>query len=211
MEKNKSSKKMNLYIIVLALAFVITAISTSFAYFYYMARSNNRIDPESARLGLTVDVKRLTSNVTEELIPLEDDDLNLGVTGTNGTSCVDAEGNGVCQIYEISVTNTGNVQASMNGTLTLTPSDGSSKFTNLKWAEILTPTSASLIGNIHSMADTSFKNDYAIAAGSTAKFYVIIWIDETGYSQNEEDKGGFNGTVEFNAVSGTTITSIFGA
>ena len=47
-----------------------------------------------------------------------------------------------------------------------------------------------------------------LAAGDTATFYVLIWLEETGDKQELADAGkGFTGLVSFNAVDATGTSS----
>lgn len=45
--------------------------------------------------------------------------------------------------------------------------------------------------------------------GDTKVFYIVVWISENLYAQDEEDKGTFAGQVTFNSAAGTGATSTF--
>lgn len=203
---NEQFKK--LFLVVVIIGFLISVFTFSFSFFYMQAKGSKGVSSESATLGLSLNVKRLTSDDTIGLMPLEDDELISAVKGSSNGSCVDSINNGRCQVYEVKVTNTGNVTSKVMGTLDLQPGD-KSKFTNLKWAEITSPTDATIFGNIHLYSEKSWKNNYVMGAGSSSTFYLLIWISETGENQNLIDKGSFSGSISFNSAAGAGTTAAF--
>ena len=125
--------------------------------------------------------------------------VSLGLTGED--SCVDANGNTVCQVYKITVNNSGTGDAKLNGTLVL--EKGS--VTNLKWATVTgwgtDPVAQGAKG------DNNLDTNVTVTGGGNKEYYVVIWIEEQNNPQN--DTGNFTGTVTFNAADGQGVTSTF--
>ena len=72
-------------------------------------------------------VQKISSNATGDLIPLDNDleTLNLAAAGYQDKgACVDINGYSVCQIYHITLTNNGSVPLTVNGTVTLSGQNG---------------------------------------------------------------------------------------
>ena len=204
---SKGFKK--LYIAVIIIVILITTATISFSYFYSNSKGKSTISPESAKLGLSLDVERLTSDETVGLLPTEDNQLQTALDGTNNGSCVDEDGKGICQLYQITITNTGNVTSTVSSKISLYATGENSKFTNLKWAEITNATDATPFGRIHSMDDETWKTSFTMGPGSSSKFYVLVWLSETGSSQNNYDRGNFAGTIRFDSTTGMGVNSTF--
>lgn len=213
-KKNYSNNKKHrsgpgkLYLIFLFLAFLITAMSISVAFFTTSARSKVIQEIESAVVNFSLKVEKITNEEKEGLIPVKDDVMLSALKGTNGKQCVDINGNAVCQIYKISVKNDSDYSTSFKSTLELIASKDS-EYENLKWAEILYSDTPSLLGDIKSMSNSNWKTNYGIGANTTGEFYVVIWISDNGVNQNNSDYGNFTGNITFEAVSGDKLTSTF--
>ena len=78
---SKGFKK--LYIAVIIIVILITTATISFSYFYSNSKGKSTVSPESAKLGLSLDVERLTSEETVGLLPTEDNQLQTALDGTN--------------------------------------------------------------------------------------------------------------------------------
>ena len=203
-----SDRYRKLFVCVIVLCFLISVFTISFSFFYTSVRGNKGVSTESARLGLALNVEKITSDVTLGLMPLLDSDLQSAIKGSSNGSCLDSLNIGRCQIYKVELFNTGNVTSTITGTLELNPI-GSSVFNNLKWAEIRNMTDASLFGSSRLYNEKSWKNNYVMGPESKSTFYVVVWISDTGKIQNDEDKGSFTGTIMFNTTTGVGTSSTF--
>ena len=150
---------------------------------------------------------QVSTTANKGLVPQKEAALPSAMKGVNSTAgaddaCVDANGNTVCQVYKITVQNTGTAESKLNGTLDLTKGS----ITNLKWAIVnkfdSNPTTQTPSGN-------SLGESVTLGASASQEYYIVIWIDETDAPQ--EDSGGFTGTVAFNAADGSGVTSTFTA
>ena len=185
---------------------IVAIIGATFAYFTATASNSTTIQGNAASVGLNLTVEKV-SDGTKGLVPQLGTALTSAMKGvdkqpTGNDSCIDANGNTVCQVYKITVQNTGTAESKLNGTLDLTKGS----ITNLKWAIVNNfasdPTTQTPSGN-------SLGASVTLGASASQEYYVVIWIDETGAPQ--EDSGSFTGTVAFNAADGSGVTSTFTA
>lgn len=204
-----SSGFKKLYIAVLIITILISTVTISFSYFFANAKGKKNVNAESAKLGLKLDVERMTANETIGLLPIKDNELQNAINGTNQKSCIDEDGKGMCQVYKVNITNTGNVTATLSSNLSLYAENDKSKFTNLKWAEISSTTDATPFGNIHTMQDEKWKNYFVMGPKSSSTLYVMVWISDTDKAQNSQDHGSFSGTVRFDSTAGTSVNATF--
>lgn len=213
MEENRKGTGV-FYAVVGVATLVVAIIGATFAYFSAQQTVGDKVSGEAATAGLTLSVDKVSTEATGGLIPIAESLLDKGLKGDAAQSnkmCLDKDGNTVCQVYKITVTNNGTAAATLDGTLTLT----AAAYTNLKWANmqsagLTTDTVPSTVGN--TLNESSIKavtTGEVYAAGATKYYYVMIYINETNASQNESDKGSFTGSVTFNSAGGTGTTATF--
>jgi len=224
------------YAIMAILTLVVAAVGATFAYFSLTASSAN-VTGNIARVGLSMDVELKTETQTD-LIPLRAEFLKTAVTEDaekNRGVCQDEDGRTVCQIYQITVSNMGNTEVTVNGSLNFAKSETSlpnDKITNLRWVlmDSLTSITTEEIPTDHTFgnvafasagveADTELATNVQIGATEdpevakeSVTYYLLVWLDDTGEEKQEElDKGGFTGTIVFNDASGngSGITGTF--
>jgi len=204
-----SSGMKKVYIFMIVVAILITTLSISVSYFISISRGKSNVEAESAKLGLDLKLERLTSNKTIGLLPVDDNALQTAMDGNNNEACVDEGGKGRCQVYKVTVTNTGNVTATLSSSISLYATGEDSVFTNLKWAELTSPTDATPFGKIHTMSDEQWKTYFVMGPKSTSNFYIMIWISNLDVPQNDMDDGNFAGTIKFNSTAGTGTNATF--
>ncbi len=186
---------------------IVAIIGATFAYFTASASNNETIQGNAATVGLNLTVEKV-SNGESGLVPQKPGaPLTSAMKGVDAKansgddSCVDANGNTVCQVYKITVQNTGSAEAKLNGTLTLEKGT----VTNLKWTTVQTWDSNP------TPDETKEGNDLAtgvtLSGSDTKEYYVVVWIEEKDAPQ--EDTGSFTGSVSFNAADGSGVTSTF--
>ena len=186
---------------------IVAIIGATFAYFTATASNETTIQGNAASVGLTLSVEKV-SHGDKGLVPQLETALSSAMkgmdsAGTGEDSCIDGNGNTVCQVYKITVGNTGTAEAKLTGTLDLT--EGS--VTNLKWATVTgwgsEPTAEG------AKDDNNLVENVTISGSGSKEYYVVIWIEETKDAQS--DSGSFTGTVAFNAADGSGVTSTFTA
>lgn len=187
---------------------VVAIIGATFAYFTATATNDNTIAGSAATVGLNLAVEKVTTAASGDLIPLDQespaDEAQLPLALKATQSCVDDNGNTVCQVYKITVTNNGNSTAVLSGTLTIT----GASFQNLRWTLLDDATTYSS-SPINPIATTELEDSISLNGSGSQEYYVAIWIEETGVPQNDTDKGSFTGEVSFNTAGGDGVTATF--
>ena len=190
---------------------VVAIIGATFAYFSASASNDNVIKGNAATVGLNLAVTKVSTDATGGLIPMNDADVSKGLEGDAATGdkmCVDKNGNTVCQVYEITVSNTGTSTAVVNGTLNIT----GGTFTNLKWQLLDGVSSDGLTTNdtYNPISETTLATGESLAPTSgAATYFIMIWISNLGSDQSAADTGTFTGTVTFNSADGAGISATF--
>ncbi len=186
---------------------IVAIIGATFAYFTASATNNETIQGNAATVGLNLTVEKV-SDGDKGLVPQKPGaPLTSAMKGVDATansgddSCIDANGNTVCQVYKITVENTGSAEAKLKGTLSL---DGAG-LTNLKWSTVQTWTDNPTADG--AKLDTTLVDNVTISGSGSEEYYVVIWIEEINEAQ--DDSGTFTGTVSFNAADGSGVTSTF--
>ena len=184
---------------------IVAIIGATFAYFTATANDTSTIQGNAATVSLGLSVEKV-SDGEKGLVPQLETALSSAMKGVDGAgtgedSCVDANGNTVCQVYKITVTNSGTGDAKLNGTLALEKGD----VDNLKWATVTgwgtDPVAQGAKG------DNNIDTNVTVTGGGNKEYYVVIWIEELTTPQN--DTGNFTGIVTFNAADGQGVTSTF--
>lgn len=203
---------------------IVAIIGATFAYFTATA-SNNAVTGTAAQAGLELKVEQ-TSTGTGDMVPQLTSTIANAVTGTDSKSCVDGNGNTVCKVYSVTLTNTGSSAVTVSGTIAF----AGGTYTNLKWGKAdaatgFTATNSNYVAmgttpvtNIIDPTDTTKVTTLQATGqeGNSITFYIVVYIDETGSKQDDTDTGTFTGTITFNSASadGTStngLTSTFTA
>ena len=222
MEDNKRKGPGLFYGIMGVATLVVAIIGATFAYFSASTPDNTEIT------GTTAEVKALTLDVAPVIEPVEllVPQLSETLDEAIAESCVDANGNGVCRVYKITVTNPGSAAIDSKGTITLSAANPESAFENLKWAVVTGISDDSYanaeIGAINGMAEATIdtplleaatveEGEEATEATNTAEYYVVVWLQENNQpNQQEKDHGTFTGTVKWAGIDGDIkVTSTF--
>lgn len=205
MEENRKGTGV-FYAVVGVATLVVAIIGATFAYFSATAENTTDVTGTTATgANLTLTVERVSDTATAaNMVPMLDTNLQKGVTGEGGKSCVDKNGNTVCQVYKVNIANGSNIAVNVKGTMTL--SGGGA--TNMRWQVLTNATtinaSAETINAgtegviVANQALTSTAN----AATASADFYIVVWLHETGSDQTDPDAGKtFTGSITFNGVN----------
>ena len=213
--KSQNNDGKGITLITVGILTIIVAIAGATFAFFQVTATNNNITGESAYVANNLELKVTLSSTaaTGKLVPqLEKTGttniLQKAVTGATGKgSCIDENGNTICKVYTITVTNKTSTKFYVTGTLSLYAAN----MTNLKWA---TGTSATAgfdgtsTTTVHPKNYTSLVSNVELAGGASKSYFIVVWISETGAAQT--DSGNFTGTVTFNgySTSGTTVSGI---
>ncbi len=210
LNKNERKGQGTFYMIIAMLTLIVAIVGATFAYFSLQASDENTVKGNAAKVGLSLEVRKVSVDASGDLVPLDETLLDKAIEGdtaTESTMCIDKNGNTVCQVYEVKVTNEGTAATAVNGSLTLT----AETITNLKW-QIMTDQNTPVMdsGQFKTTDDTEIaKNDTIEANPGSKTYYVMIWIDETENDQNDSDTGAFTGVVSFTSADGSGVTGTF--
>lgn len=155
---------------------VVAIIGATFAYFTASASNENKITGNMASIDMGLEVTRLVSpGETSGMIPMSNNMVEAAVSATS--VCTDDNGNAVCQIYKVVVTNESTAGVFVDGYVALingsgTPTDymsgtgtgatyaGTNNVTTMRWAQVFTnnETSFSTAGehNLGTLGDVEF-------------------------------------------------------
>ena len=173
MNEQKNNGRGIFYGVIGVATLVVAIIGATFAYFTATASNNTAIKGNMATINFGLSVTKVT-DVDETkggMIPMSNNMVEAAVTDSSvvvdknggeeglgeggfqgaGQTCVDDNGNAVCQIYKVVVTNTGSASLFLDGYITLTggsgtPTDVGAKGANLspaptnsttmRWAQV---------------------------------------------------------------------------
>lgn len=207
---SKIKNKKVLYAIIIVILIIV--ITTSFTYAYFSAISNNDNDIKGSTLdvslGLKVNKISATGGMGDSLIPIYDGsitghDSQLETASKSEFNCVDKNDYTVCQIYEVIISNNGGDDISVNTFISFDKKG----VNNLKWA-LMRDENTVVSGNTHDITtniNDTIASDTLIKGKGSSKLYFMVYVNNTGSDQSEEDKDGFTGTVTVSATSGEEI------
>ena len=178
---------------------IIGVVTYTFSFFEIEAENTTVIKGEAATADLTVNVTKIAPSEETELglIPQLSEYITTAVVGRNNKSCIDDNGNEVCQLYQIHVTNVSTTTVYVDGTVELTAGSNS----NLKWAQIshavteTNTTKPTLLSEVNNHDYQELVRNVEFTGGQGRNYYIVVWIEETGSSQT--DRGSFSGKVVF--------------
>ena len=213
MEENRKGTGV-FYAVVGVATLVVAIIGATFAYFSASATNDTDVKGSTASgASLAIAVTKVSDEATaKNMIPMLSTDLQKGVTGTDTKSCIDANGNTVCQVYKITVTNgSEDIGINVKGTMNLANTGK-----NMKWQVLTDATHVDADATtVAQGTEGTIVANQALTAKGTHDFYLVIWLDETNKPQDTDDAGKtFTGTVTFKGVnadgsSSTGITAKF--
>ena len=201
MEENKR-KKSTKYLLIGTLVLFLSVLGASVAY--YLARVSEEFGGNAAGTELAINVEKLSSKATGDLIPLDNDleTLNLAAAGYQDKgACVDINGYSVCQIYHITLTNNGSVPLTVNGTVTLSGQ-------NTPNIDCATMTNETTVANNNScMGGNVFVSEDTLPANNHKDYFVMVYIKNL--EEPQTDSGEFNGVVTFTTEDGRKVKGRF--
>jgi len=178
---------------------IIGVVTYTFSFFEIEAENTTVIKGEAATANLTVNVNKIAPSEETELglIPQLSEYITTAVVGRNNKSCIDDNGNEVCQVYQIHVTNVSTTSVNVDGIVNLTAGSNS----NLKWAQIShavntqNQTKPTLLSEVNNHDYQELVTNETFTGGQEKDYYIVVWIEETGSPQT--DRGEFSGVVRF--------------
>lgn len=191
---------------------IVAIIGATFAYFSASATNDSDVTGTTANgASLAIAISKVSATGTEKnMVPMLSTDLQKGVTGVEdkGGSCKDANGNTVCEVFKVTVTNgSADIGLNVKGTMNL-----ASTAKNMKWQVLTDATTVNKSATtVNQGTEGTITDNQALTASGTHDFYLVVWLDETNAAQDADDAGKtFTGTVTFNGVNsdGSASTGI---
>jgi len=118
---------------------IVAIIGATFAFFTATNTNTGTVTGTAATAGLdlTVTPKAPTDTEAVVMVPQLTSTLNQATTGTadgGKGSCLDANNNNVCRIYEITIANQGSSAVTLTGTITFSVKNSGDKMESLAWS-----------------------------------------------------------------------------
>ena len=179
---------------------LVTITGATFAYFTASVSGSAAVTAQSYKFDMTLTVAKVNPSTTpskgDKLIPLASTDIATAIT--NG--CIDSNGYAVCNIYELTFTNSGSGSVTLSGSLT--PSTNT--FSNLKYSTTAIGGAKSTLstGNaISTSAVTTGFTSLTIPTG-TSKMYLMLYINNINSNQTGDMNKTFSGTLTLSDTTG---------
>lgn len=213
-------------LMVLIIFLMIFTTSATYAYLAVDARDTSTISGNVASAGLTLSVTRIApteeklNSSTRIMVPQLNKSLESAINDTN--KCIDNNHNVVCQIYKIDITNVGTSSVNLRGSVFF---DFSDNFDNLYWTKLDGPntlgentiykatTNSRANYNIVDYTNATLVNNLSLVGtdrpgNKSTTYYIVVWINEVNYVQNNIDSGTWTMNVSFDDANGNKgITS----
>ena len=227
---NRNSKRIFITV-TLILLLIISTTGATYAYFAISASNSTVVTGTTAEVGLTLDVREETLKTpnTGVMVPQLATAIGSAINTTN--KCVDGNGNIVCKVYEITITNNSTAAIEVNGTISFASgTNGVALASNLKWrrTESTTALASATTGSYAAAGVTAAAattdliagtactvgsgtdcTSVSLGANGSQKYYIVVWINEisTGDQYGVDGNRTFVGTIAFTASNGKGVTS----
>lgn len=198
MNEQKNNGRGIFYGVIGVATLVVAIIGATFAYFTAtQTAGNNVITGNMATISFGVTVEKIVDpGQTSGMIPMSNDMIEAAVNDTDNDVCVDDNGNAVCQIYKITVTNTSSAAMFVDGYVALaggsgTPTDYTygedSTATTMRWAQVF-------VGDGTTATNSATTNDYSTAGVQVlgAGTNETVTLTQIGATANDDAATGKN-------------------
>lgn len=150
-ENNKNNGRGIFYGVIGVATLVVAIIGATFAYFTASATAVNNITGNMATISMDLSITKLVDpGETSGMIPMSNNMIETAVSGKQGETaksnktCVDDNGNAVCQIYKVTITNNSSATMFTDGYIALAGGSGTPKDytatkdnkTTMRWAQV---------------------------------------------------------------------------
>ena len=211
MENKKNNDDKGISLVLVGILTIVVAIAGSTYAFFSVSNTANGISGSSAynSSALTVLVSQKTptsstANNAKKLVPQLGTYINTAVNTTY--NCLDGNGNLVCKVYEVKVTNATTTPFYITGTMVLT----ATSMPNLKWSKSTAVASGfnttgytSATTNVLDPTKGSAESTTLLAANGSVTFYLVFWINEINDAQT--DSGTFTASITVKGYSTSDV------
>ena len=214
MNEQKNNGRGIFYGVIGVATLVVAIIGATFAYFTATQTAGyNVITGNMATISFGLKVEKVVDpGITSGMIPMSNDMIEAAVNNDKNATCVDDNGNAVCQIYKITVTNTSSAAMFVDGYVALaggsgtptdypaayysdaakfvvkpyaqgTAEDGVKNITTMRWAQVFKDGSGE-----DATSEYSTGGVQTLGSGTTVEYNTI------GAEKNAEEATGKNST-----------------
>ena len=197
-------KKKNdfLYIVIGIMTLALSVIGATYAYYTFTDTTTENITGDMATITFNLKVDRMTTgDITSGLVPLSNTMVESATVGTNNETCIDDNGNAVCQIYRITVENAGTAGMFLDGYVTLTGGSGTATDyadspTTMRWAQAFCEETSST-----NLACTTAGKTTTSVTNTTGSGLATNWgvVEKTIDEENDILKGDINYVIGSNS------------
>ena len=181
---------------------IVAIIGATFAYFTATQTNDDTITGNAASINFGLDVERAetTDQTNGGLIPMSNTMVEKAVTAE--TPCKDDNGNSVCQIYKITLTNQSSASMLLDGYVTLSSKTETGKSTDLasagttmRWAQVFKSGNTYSTGGTTTLNADSEKtiNSLDNKSDLTGMSKNMIYASGDGYLNTVTDTANFAG------------------
>ena len=92
LDKNERKGQGTFYMIIAMLTLIVAIVGATFAYFSLQASDENTVKGNAAKVGLSLEVRKVSVDATGDLVPLDELLLEKAIKGDSDTGsqmCVD--------------------------------------------------------------------------------------------------------------------------
>lgn len=144
-EEHKNNGRGIFYGVIGVATLVVAIIGATFAYFTASQSGGNNITGNMASISFGLSVERVVDpGVASGMIPMSNTMVETAVNKAENDTCVDDNGNAVCQVYKITVTNDSSAAMFVDGYVALAGGSGTvtdytystNTATTMRWAQV---------------------------------------------------------------------------
>ena len=175
---------------------VVAIVGATFAYFTATATGGSEITGNMATVQLGLSVRQLSDvDDVRGMIPMSNGMVERAINNSNNEVCVDDNGNAVCQIYEIIVTNQSSAAQFVDGYVALKGGSGTAKDlttspTTMRWAQVFKGDGKTVEGG--SVNNGAATTDYSTAGVTSLGAQTENTFSQIGEDTSVNNSGGFN-------------------
>lgn len=180
MEQKKFNVNNVFYGVIGVATLMVAIMGATFAYFTATAENTATIGGNMATVELDVIVTKMTKvdETKGGLIPMSNNMVEQAINKTGNQICVDDNGNAVCQIYKVTVTNESSSSMFVDGYVTLSGGSGvpvdhtyTKNSTTMRWAQAFCTAES---GGVVTACTTAGNSTVRIDSGETMISYTAL-------------------------------------
>lgn len=198
---------------------VVAIVGATFAFFTASAGNTEDVTAEAYQFATTLTkVEEISedSTVATGLIPLASAKVTNAVNANK--LCIDKNGYDVCEVYEVTFTNSGTQAATLRPTLTVKTNGfttDENQHLKIAFAETVTATVGDGAKGIGAVGSSLTLDDFIVGAAvdgepTTKKVYYVVYLEEMQEANAADQAQSFSASVTWvDAAGGAQLTGTF--